>query len=232
MAKKNNESSNEPVISSIPVPPSDSALVIDLPDGQKLLVGKIESGTVIEVATWRGTGRPDSRTNRLMLGMSNEVEAKAASELEKSEKQDSIKDLKFPQNLFFVTSKLLQRIKLRKILRLIVVTSRKINVNKLNIKEISTRIKSLQVSKIFNRSAQESLGSNLLGKRQNKNASNESSLEVDIEADFQRILDEVSQRRSSEPKKSPRKTPSNSAKSQKMVPRRAKTKGKGSKSGR
>jgi hypothetical protein len=28
-------------------------------------------GTVIEVATWRGTGRPDSRTNRLMLGMSS-----------------------------------------------------------------------------------------------------------------------------------------------------------------
>jgi hypothetical protein len=31
----------------------------------------MESGSVIEVATWRGTGRPDSRTNRLMLGMSN-----------------------------------------------------------------------------------------------------------------------------------------------------------------
>ena len=27
-------------------------------------------GSVIEVATWRGTGRPDSRTSRLMLGMS------------------------------------------------------------------------------------------------------------------------------------------------------------------
>jgi ribosomal protein S16 len=36
-----------------------------------LLVGKMSHGTVIEVATWRGTGRPDSRTNRLMLGMSS-----------------------------------------------------------------------------------------------------------------------------------------------------------------
>lgn len=66
----------KPVVSKIPMPPSDSALVIDLPDGQKLVVGKMEHGTVIEVATWRGTGRPDSRTNRMMLGMTNaELEA-------------------------------------------------------------------------------------------------------------------------------------------------------------
>jgi hypothetical protein len=45
-------------------------LVIDLPDGQKLVVGNMVEGSVIEVATWRGTGRPDSRTSRLMLGMS------------------------------------------------------------------------------------------------------------------------------------------------------------------
>jgi hypothetical protein len=59
-----------PVISKIPLPISDSPLVIDLPDGQKLVVGKMIQGSVIEVATWRGTGRPDSRTSRLMLGMS------------------------------------------------------------------------------------------------------------------------------------------------------------------
>jgi hypothetical protein len=51
-------------------------LVVDLPEGQKLVVGNLDPGTVIEVATWRGTGRPDSRTNRLMLGVStNEEEA-------------------------------------------------------------------------------------------------------------------------------------------------------------
>jgi hypothetical protein len=45
-------------------------LVVDLPEGQKLVVGNLDPGTVIEVATWRGTGRPDSRTSRLMLGVS------------------------------------------------------------------------------------------------------------------------------------------------------------------
>lgn len=68
--KKKNEQSTDSSVSSIPVPPADSALVIDLPEGQKLVLGKMEEGTVIEVATWRGTGRPDSRTNRLMLGVS------------------------------------------------------------------------------------------------------------------------------------------------------------------
>jgi hypothetical protein len=77
MAKKN-DSESTPVVTSLPLPSSDSVLVIDLPDGQKLLVGKMAAGSVIEVATWRGTGRPDSRTNRLMLGMSNgEVENSA-----------------------------------------------------------------------------------------------------------------------------------------------------------
>lgn len=52
-----------------PITP-DQPLVIDLPDGQKLVVGNMIAGSVIEVATWRGTGRPDSRTSRLMLGMS------------------------------------------------------------------------------------------------------------------------------------------------------------------
>jgi hypothetical protein len=70
MARKS-EVNSAPVVTSLPLPSSDSVLVIDLPDGQKLLVGKMNHGTVIEVATWRGTGRPDSRTNRLMLGMSS-----------------------------------------------------------------------------------------------------------------------------------------------------------------
>jgi hypothetical protein len=55
---------------------SHPPLVVDLPDGQKLVVGDLDPGKVIEIATWRGTGRPDSRTNRLMLGVStNEDEA-------------------------------------------------------------------------------------------------------------------------------------------------------------
>ncbi|MEY2823085.1 MAG: hypothetical protein RLZZ485_721, partial [Actinomycetota bacterium] len=74
MAKKKIEA-QEPAISTIPLPSQDSPLVIDLPDGQKLVVGNIAQGTVIEVATWRGTGRPDSRTNRLMLGVSSTEQA-------------------------------------------------------------------------------------------------------------------------------------------------------------
>ena len=76
----------EPIVTRIPLPASETAMVIDLPDGQKLVVGKMEHGTVIEVATWRGTGRPDSRTNRMMLGLSSseaEAEQKIKEEQER-----------------------------------------------------------------------------------------------------------------------------------------------------
>jgi hypothetical protein len=52
-------------------------LVIDLPDGQKLLVGELPAGSVVEIATWRGTGRPDSRTTRLLLGVTNDEHPEA-----------------------------------------------------------------------------------------------------------------------------------------------------------
>jgi hypothetical protein len=70
MAKKQ-EVTSAPKVTSLPLPISDTPLVIDLPDGQKIVIGKLQPGSVIEVATWRGTGRPDSRTNRLMMGMNN-----------------------------------------------------------------------------------------------------------------------------------------------------------------
>ena len=70
MAKKTPAPQAPAKVSQLPLPISDSPLVIDLPDGQKLVIGKMAEGSVIEVATWRGTGRPDSRTSRLMLGMS------------------------------------------------------------------------------------------------------------------------------------------------------------------
>ena len=83
--KKVEEVKAPPIISKLPIAISDSPLVIDLPDGQKLVVGRMVQGSVIEVATWRGTGRPDSRTSRLMLGMSIDgvnqtAEQKAAEE--------------------------------------------------------------------------------------------------------------------------------------------------------
>ena len=87
---------------------SDSALVIDLPDGQKLVVGKMTHGTVIEVATWRGTGRPDSRTSRMMLGMTNaELEATITEEAKSEVVQSkSLKEgLKDPRILIGVVVK-------------------------------------------------------------------------------------------------------------------------------
>jgi len=71
VATNKSTDSNSPKVSKLPLPATDSPLVIDLPDGQKLVIGKMSQGSVIEVATWRGTGRPDSRTSRLMLGMSS-----------------------------------------------------------------------------------------------------------------------------------------------------------------
>jgi hypothetical protein len=68
MVKKKPENT-EARISKLPVELSDAPLVIDLPDGQKIILSKLQEGAVIEVATWHGTGRPDSRTNRFMLGM-------------------------------------------------------------------------------------------------------------------------------------------------------------------
>jgi hypothetical protein len=77
VANKNSPQNNVPKVSKLPLPVTDSPLVIDLPDGQKLVIGKMSQGSVIEVATWRGTGRPDSRTSRLMLGMSSNQSADA-----------------------------------------------------------------------------------------------------------------------------------------------------------
>jgi hypothetical protein len=76
MAKKN-VSAPAPEMSTLPIKHDDSPIVIDLPDGQKLVVGQLANGSVIEVATWRGTGRPDSRTSRLMLGMSSAAGAQS-----------------------------------------------------------------------------------------------------------------------------------------------------------
>lgn len=93
----------------------DQPLVIDLPDGQKLVVGNMVAGSVIEVATWRGTGRPDSRTSRLMLGMSpgsitptvvKAEEGPAAPQTPKDRFASLLNALRtFPKNLFIKNQK-------------------------------------------------------------------------------------------------------------------------------
>ena len=90
MAKKS-QSAGAPEVSSLPIKQDQSPLVIDLPDGQKLVVGHLSNGSVIEVATWRGTGRPDSRTSRLMLGMSSAAEASEQAKVQEAAKSEAKK---------------------------------------------------------------------------------------------------------------------------------------------
>ena len=73
-----------------PITDSQPPLVIDLPDGQKMVIGKLDPDAVIEVATWRGTGRPDSRTNRLMLGVSNQSSKPVETRIEQISTTQSI----------------------------------------------------------------------------------------------------------------------------------------------
>lgn len=86
----------EAKVSKIPVQLNDAPLVIDLPDGQKIILGKMQNGAVIEVATWHGTGRPDSRTNRFMIGMtSGDGTSPAPSDVATSEVSPSKKARSF-----------------------------------------------------------------------------------------------------------------------------------------
>jgi hypothetical protein len=85
-----------PTISNIPIAVSENPLVIDLPDGQKLVLGKLSAGAVIEVATWRGTGRPDSRTNRLMLGMTDGSSVTATAPSDQPQETKQSKKLSLP----------------------------------------------------------------------------------------------------------------------------------------
>lgn len=46
------------------------AASVELPEGHQLVIGELPPGTVVEVATWQGTGRPDETTNRFLLSAS------------------------------------------------------------------------------------------------------------------------------------------------------------------
>ena len=99
------------VKTNMPIPDAEAPLVIDLPDGQKIVLGQIKSGAVIEVATWRGTGRPDSRTNRIMLGMSDADTQATKSEEESVPKVSKKLKFKFPPfaKLNILTNKYLSK---------------------------------------------------------------------------------------------------------------------------
>ena len=181
MAKKKEEI-KEPIVSSIPIPPSESALIIDLPDGQKLLVGKIQTGTVIEVATWRGTGRPDSRTNRLMLGVSSESDGQTPTTNEVAS-TPALKNLPFPQKILYLLTKYSGKsLSLaNRILKSLIVKIKEIDFK--NLKLPSMKFPKESFRKTKNNVVEHSEAKQVL------------KIEDDFDVDFQRILNEVSQRR-------------------------------------
>jgi hypothetical protein len=70
MSSSDGAASSPEVVSSSPAItalPTGDELVINLPEGQKVVLGKLPPGTVIEIASWRGTGPPDSHTARILL---------------------------------------------------------------------------------------------------------------------------------------------------------------------
>jgi len=56
-----------------PTPPAvldnseNFAAQISLPEGHKITIGELDPGTLVEIATWHGTGRPDESANRFLL---------------------------------------------------------------------------------------------------------------------------------------------------------------------
>ena len=49
----------------------EELLLIDLPEGPKLVMHALPANSVIEIASWRGVGNPDSRTSRILIGTAN-----------------------------------------------------------------------------------------------------------------------------------------------------------------
>jgi hypothetical protein len=47
---------------------SDRGLEIELPQGQRVTVGALPPGTILEIISWQGTGAPKSDASRLLLG--------------------------------------------------------------------------------------------------------------------------------------------------------------------
>lgn len=50
--------------------PDGFAASVELPEGHQLIIGELPPGTIVEVATWQGTGRPNESTNRFLLSAS------------------------------------------------------------------------------------------------------------------------------------------------------------------
>jgi hypothetical protein len=66
------------------------AASIELPEGHHLVIGELPPGTVVEVATWQGIGRPDESTNRFLLTANGPgLQRRKRRELDPEEKADT-----------------------------------------------------------------------------------------------------------------------------------------------
>jgi hypothetical protein len=57
-------------------------LTIDLPHNQKLTIGQLKPDTIVEIATWKGSGAPDENSVRMLIGASLQNGAEIAAENE------------------------------------------------------------------------------------------------------------------------------------------------------
>jgi hypothetical protein len=72
--------------------PSDkpSEIELTLPEGQKLTIRSLEPGAIVEVASWRGSGKPDEKAIRMLFGSSGtEIETGGSPEADKLAKPNS-----------------------------------------------------------------------------------------------------------------------------------------------
>jgi hypothetical protein len=78
---------------------SPSEIEITLPEGQKLTIRSLDPGSVVEVASWRGTGKPDEAAIRMLFGASgpdtepNDVIASGSREAPESVKGDGANEI-------------------------------------------------------------------------------------------------------------------------------------------
>lgn len=50
-----------------PAPLEGYAATVELPEGHHVTIGELTPGTIVEVATWNGTGKPDESTKRFLI---------------------------------------------------------------------------------------------------------------------------------------------------------------------
>jgi len=84
-----------------PAPLEGYAATVELPEGHHVTIGELTPGTIVEVATWNGTGKPDETTKRFLISAdgtglsrrtgqsSEEIENKPAKQITNSSYESS-----------------------------------------------------------------------------------------------------------------------------------------------